>query len=188
MAIIDVLPGISIAVKVSGTPLEEHLDHDENDGDAGGGIGGKDTNTRYIEAITGQIIEIAISAEAGTTCPGDSIMFDICVDGLWVGDPIIDKLSCLYGHTIVSEGRVLSDGVRVNKYRFAALGIADTRSSKEEIQRLEDLGTIHIKASYVKHLGRLDQIRSGEVEINALAEVSEKALKGQTVSHGVAYV
>ena len=144
---------------------------------------------RYIEAVSGQVFEIAITAEQGCSSIGDCLMFEIHEDGSESKDePLVFYQRCKdIAHRRVSRG--IREGVnRVRLFRFAALEIAsDGRMFKGEDLAVKDLGSIviHISQRWAKACLETICRPGASSEDDGLKVVSEKALKGRSVTHSV---
>ena len=177
MAITTGIPTIKVAIHADGAPLQEHEDEDE--------VAANDSEvTRYIEATTGQTFSININVGAGTEFVGDSFAFHVCVDGHMVDNTITRRTGETHtGSQVTSQGRYLAAG-RVQKYRFADLDKSgDKTPTREEIDVFKQLGEIRV---VTHHQIRRDA--GAHVEAappQASSAVSERALKGQTVSHSI---
>lgn len=180
MAITTGIPTIKVAIHADGAPLQEHENDEEvaaNDNEV----------TRYIEATTGQTFSINIDVGAGTEFVGDSFAFHICVDGRMVDSTITRRTGETHtGSQVTSQGRYLAAGT-VQKYRFADLDKSgDKNPTREEMEVFKQLGEIRVVAHH-----QIRRDTGAHVEAapsQASSAVSERALKGQTVSHSVGSV
>ncbi|TKA68034.1 hypothetical protein B0A55_08372 [Friedmanniomyces simplex] len=178
MVAIDLLPGIDISIKVAGQALTEHEDHDEEQPDR--------TATRYIEAVSGQVFEIHITAQKGFRSGGDALSFYIHVDGSKPIDaPLVRNTACIIGtHTHTSQGS-RQNAREVKRYRFATLGTAsEGQTFADDASKLKDLGSIIITVHQMRLTGAT-VAAIGSKDLPTVGVVSEKALKGQALSHSV---
>ncbi|KAK1057011.1 hypothetical protein LTR74_014470 [Friedmanniomyces endolithicus] len=177
MVAIDLLPGIDISITVAGQALIEHQDSDEEEQDR--------TVTRYIEAVSGQVFAVRLTAQKGFKSRGDGLSFYIHVDGTEnVDTAVYRKALCkLSGMAYTSQGR--QEASEVKRYCFATLETtSEGPTSVGDAQRLKDLGTIVVTIRQVRVTGTCaEAIRpKGPFTVGV---VSEKALKGQALSHSV---
>ncbi|KAK0247167.1 hypothetical protein LTS09_017689 [Friedmanniomyces endolithicus] len=177
MVAVDLLPGIDISITVAGQALTEHEDHDEEQQDR--------TAIRYIEAVSGQIFEVRIAAQKGFRSGGDVLSFQVHVDGSKVVDePLLRNSDCISGdHVIASAGSQSSASVR--RYRFAALGIAsEGPKAAHETSQLKNLGSI-VVTIHQMHMTGAGKAKRSSKDLSTHGVVSEKALKGQALSHSI---
>jgi hypothetical protein len=188
MAISDDLPGIKVEVVVGGTAFTEY-DHDDT--------GEVRTVTKYIEATSGRIFVVSIELLPSFKFKADCIAFDIEADGMMMDRPIILKTD--KGRFRVVKGRRMSD-TKVEKFQFSSLHTGErwhsafqdradfapeinSSSTREDASRLKHLGSVVIKCTHKTVL------RPGNAlvldKVHSPGSISEKALKGQAVSHNV---
>lgn len=79
---------------------------------------------------------------------------------------------------------------QVSDYGFIELSnelieaISDNRMLKDEAERMQDLGTIEVEVDLCKVL-RKGRFENDDEQAEDIGVVSEKALKGQAISHSV---
>ncbi|KAK4891814.1 hypothetical protein LTR27_009666 [Elasticomyces elasticus] len=180
MVAVDLLAGLDVCIKVNGQALAEYEDRDEEAEDR--------TIVRYVEAVSGQVFSIQATARAGFRSAGDAVSFRIHVDGSECVDaPMISNdRSRFMTSSAVSTG-LRSGENRVSLYQFAPLQtISEASHAASGPTKAQDIGSIVIRLHLKKVIGtgkRIDDAFSGR----NVGTVSEKLLKGQAVSHSVAY-
>jgi len=113
MAIITQLPGVEVAITVNGTQLQEHRDNEADEEPR--------TVTYYIEAESNQIFAVRIKVPRGYKMKGDSMSFEVCIDGKRRDWPLIEAKTVLWSDKIRTvEGCDLADG-KIAKFRFNGL-------------------------------------------------------------------
>ncbi|CAK4033346.1 Hypothetical predicted protein [Lecanosticta acicola] len=176
MAITSAIPTISVTVNRKDEPLQEHENSQVTTDD--------EKVVRFVEAVTGENFSVHVNVGAGTGFIGDSLAVHVSVDGT----PVDSAVTMLNGEThtgsiITSRGVYLSDG-KVRKYRFAELDIrGEGIPSAEEMQKLKQLGEIRVEVHH--QIRGNSSMHSGVRGAHGVGTVSERALKGQSLSHSV---
>ncbi|KAK5127456.1 hypothetical protein LTR85_006795 [Meristemomyces frigidus] len=182
MAVHDELPGVQITIIADGQPLHEYQDTDIDEDDK--------TVTRYIKADSDQEFKIKVELGKNTVFKGDCLSFQVFVDGTQVDDLLPSKSQALEGGlTQYSEGVDLPNN-QIRKYRFASVETAnDGHKLDYEADRVKDLGEIMVHVHHQRLIGCQAVERTGSYDTSGaqLGFVSEKALKGRTVSHSVEF-
>lgn len=183
MAVLDTVPGVSVTVNVDGEPLQEYPDC-EDDGEP-------EVNTCFVEATTGKEFEVLFRFEKGIEADSSAFEVRIMVDGTETDSTLVDaKRARVHGEHFQSTGRQISR-TELAKYRFAPLEtISDGCQMSDSNEKLDkDLGTIQVKMWHAKNLRLGSEIRvysRGSVE-QTVNRFSETVLKGQALSHRMAY-
>lgn len=113
MAIIDVLPGVEVTIVCDGEPIKEHTDEDLEEEPR--------TVIRYVEAKSDQNFGVSIKVKQGTTFLGETLAFEIKVDGGFIVHPTVSKPNCLRRDYIaIREGQPLPNG-KVRPFQFTSL-------------------------------------------------------------------
>ncbi|SMQ55671.1 unnamed protein product [Zymoseptoria tritici ST99CH_3D7] len=175
MAIIEAFPGISATICVDGKPLKEYID-DAIEDDEGESI-------RYIEAVSGKKFEVFLGVQKGTKITRSMVVCHISIDGNWVAGPVIDgKLFVNADLKRIIEGKEIEDG-KVQNFEFVVLDtVSDGRLLNSEASNMKNLGTIVIEISFEDFKARTS---AKPTTLKGLGFVSEKALKGEAITHGV---
>ncbi|KAK5130485.1 hypothetical protein LTR08_002007 [Meristemomyces frigidus] len=178
MAVTEELPDVDVSVFVDGVALKEYHDTDVEEEAR--------TVTRYIEATSGKSFEVHIKVNKSCKFLGNCIAFGIYVDGEGAVCPLIQKkICCKSGETNVSMGINISP-TQLTRYIFTSLEtVSDDFALKDEAARVKDLGIIRIKATH-NLLGKRVPMSTPKGG-SGVGFVSEKAIKGQTISHGVGF-
>ena len=194
MAILKDLPGVTVTVVSDDAPLKEYEDREIEEEEG--------TVTRYIEAVSGKNFAIKIEVAKGTLFKGNSMAFECWVDGEEVDIPLVSKSR--EDRVRFSEGKMASK-YSVQKYCFSAietgeltghaklahadyLAVSDGHTVTGEAAKVKSLGSIEIRAHHMKKTRMSPTKPSMSVTGSAqpgLGIVSEKALKGQALSHSV---
>ncbi|KAK5697157.1 hypothetical protein LTR97_007292 [Elasticomyces elasticus] len=181
MVALDGLPGVDVSIVAVNQPLTEYEDRDDEDNDS------DRTITRYIEAVTGQIFAVRITVQQGFRSGGDGLAFYIHVDGSKLLDcPLVRNEDCrTSAYTNTSLGcRSASDTVQ--QYRFTILETASDRAvDKSQAEKAKDFGTIVVKVMQVQVSGIVKVPTDLSQNAQRPGVVSEKLVKGQSVSHSV---
>ncbi|KFY21343.1 hypothetical protein V493_07498 [Pseudogymnoascus sp. VKM F-4281 (FW-2241)] len=185
MAISKSLKGVTVSIIINGsTPKEYEAPMDETKHDHP-----NKTVLRYIEAISGTNYSILIEVSPGYKLKS-SLKFVVQIDG-WTlpTSPLFLRTgqNSPWNRRIDGNEHVDKNGRKWNKpFKFSALNIVDVHD-KDRIKR---------DASASKHIGEIRvtvtrrqakaevQYRSWGMDRNANLEIAEKAVKGQTLSHG----
>ncbi|KAK0937568.1 hypothetical protein LTR29_010901 [Friedmanniomyces endolithicus] len=178
MVAVDLLPGIDISITVAGQALLEHEDHDEEQQDR--------TTTRYVEAVSGQIFEVRITAQKGFRSGGDMLSFRIHVDGSKaINIPALRNSACSFNSYVhISQG-CRQNRSEVRRYCFATLETAsDGRTLATESPQLNNLGSIVVTV-HQKYATGVCEPGHGSKKPSTIGIVAEKALKGKALSHSV---
>ncbi|KAF2480192.1 hypothetical protein BDY17DRAFT_33815 [Neohortaea acidophila] len=178
MAISDDIPGVDVAIVVNGKPLQEHKDSIL--------VEEERTVTRYIEAVSGQSFEVRMTTNRQTRFKGDSLAFTIFMDGKEAESALMSKEACRSRRAVrTMKGAEIATGF-VKKFFFSALETAaDGRKFNDEGAKLSDLGQIVIEVSHVNCVGSPSSGDGFDGETQDIGILSEKAIKGQTLSHSV---
>lgn len=177
MAINEALPGVEVDITVDDEPLHEHIE-------AGFKEESK-TVTRYVQAKSDQKFAVRIKLAKGTRMKGHCLVFEIYVDGKLAHDPLVDWYNVRdRSHTRIVRGHYLSPSI-VQPFRFESLEqVSDGKIFQGEVDLAPSLGTIEIVASHRYQFQASDRSNNA---ISGVGIVSEKALKGRALSHGVAF-
>jgi hypothetical protein len=86
MAVIEAVPGLSIAIRVDGVALKEYPNNDQEE------IENTPANKliKYTEVVSDRAFEIAIHAGKDFKVKSPQVAFATFVDGVFVGGPIHD--------------------------------------------------------------------------------------------------
>ena len=113
MAITDVVPGVEVAITVRGNDLKEYRDNELDEEVS--------TTTRYVEAASGQTFEVRLKVKPNFRFLGDTLAFEILVDGNWMETPLIDKQQCGgLGYQRIIRG-VTTSARTLRRFQFATL-------------------------------------------------------------------
>ncbi|KAI5359905.1 hypothetical protein Slin14017_G094660 [Septoria linicola] len=176
MAVNDALPGAEVTIEVNGQALEEltEVDADES----------PKTITRYLCVTSGQLFTIRYSVKKGVKCLGDRLHFQLDMDGVRIPSSSMYSSSIAQkGCVRVMEGLTLS-GNRLQRFRFDAVGQTDEMPAERDTALAKSIGTIRIEV----HHKNVEQVRKyDDAGRTGPGIISEKALKGQALSHGVGF-
>jgi len=195
MAIIDEVPGLEVQIVVNGQPLQEHQDRDAK-------VSAR-TAERYVEAQSNAEYEIHYTFK--DPFPGDRpVSMIVTIDGQDVDEPIIRPFELFdpKGHT--SYGPVSQQAMRwvVQNYSFSEIdfsewstpscnppansfaGEAATETVPEALKKkLQPVGIITCEFYFLNNPRRNPHLHGAQKDIEELPSVSEKAIKGDALSH-----
>ncbi|KAK6396689.1 hypothetical protein LTR65_008587 [Meristemomyces frigidus] len=179
MAVTEELPEVEVAIFVDGVALREYEDTDIEEEDR--------TVTRYVEATSGKSFQIHLKVETSCKFFGDCLAFAIYIDGKKVGSPIVMEKKCEKdAHTRVTKGMQVSAD-RNRSFVFTSLEtVSDGFTLNDEANLVKELGIIRVMANH-EHVNGRSINASKNLDVSAVGFVSEKAIKGQSVSHGVGF-
>ncbi|KAL9095712.1 MAG: hypothetical protein Q9165_002144 [Trypethelium subeluteriae] len=178
MAILASVPGIEVAVTVDGNDVKEYTDPNLDEE--------PNVVTKYIEVSSESEFGLRYLVRRGTHFKKDAMSFNTYVDGQQATGPLISKKK-----TVNEDGGTTRRGGRISdteyqKFKFVALETisAYDDSPAQNCERAKTLGTIEVTVGHVQTCGREEgsSITRQDPEI-----LSEKALKGQSLSHRVSY-
>lgn len=199
MAILPSHPGIKITIVDSReVAFQEYPDADADNSD-------KVVST-YIEATSGT--EFGIRWEITSPWPAHTLLLYPYVDG-----KPVDGTYCLsdnygrqpYVYTSFGARSMVSGERFIQKFAFAALDIGKHTNDENsqllipkddsavtrrlELKDIKGTGEIQVKAHFVKNLVQSASTNSYGIQDSArLGKISEKALKGQSLSHQTVFV
>ena len=193
MAILPSHPGIKISIVDSrGAAFQEFPDTDAENSDK--------VVSSYIEITSG--IEFGIRWEITSPWPAHTLELSFYVDGKSVSGTYClpdDYGRQPYVHTRVGATSTVGDEDFIQKFAFAALDIGkhtndgnlqllipkdDSAVARRlELRDIKYLGQIIVKVHFVKNLQKSTPEDCAMQESGNLGKISEKALKGQALSH-----
>ncbi|TIA62545.1 hypothetical protein D6C77_02681 [Aureobasidium pullulans] len=195
MAILDSLPGVEITVVVDGEDLHEYQDTDMEDEE--------NTVTKYVEAVTDANFAIKIKGSQELQYKGDCLSLDVLVDGLRIQRPLIGREATRNGgYTRLVEGLKVNAGY-MRRLRFNTLETGTwTHTSQqraksnsfilvtehgfglpEDLERVKTMGKIEVRL--VHKIWDKPTERTYKDVANDIGIISEKAIKGQAVTHSL---
>ncbi|KAH7039982.1 uncharacterized protein B0I36DRAFT_357345 [Microdochium trichocladiopsis] len=186
MAVIDRVPGIEVVVKVKGSTAAEHDDPEGNDSY------GPDTVTKYIESVDGAEFSVVteVKAEYDWNQPNHYVSHYVHVDGICMRNTRLSQqdVSLPYEVDGRKERQPGAEDWVLRKFKFAPVTTVDN-SDPLRIDSgrgtTSDLGTIVVKV-YRTIEGELITSHEPEEYKTSSLQISEKLLKGRSVSHGTA--
>ncbi|KFY34975.1 hypothetical protein V494_06310 [Pseudogymnoascus sp. VKM F-4513 (FW-928)] len=185
MAICKDLKGVSVSITINGNKVTEYeapMDETQHHHP-------KKTVLRYIEAISGANYSI-LNEISPSYKMKSSLAFQVQVDG-WTlpADPLFirSKYSGAWIRTIDGKEQVDYKGRRWKKpFKFSSLNIVDAHD-KERIKRdtnvSKNIGEIKVTVLRRQVKEEIQERSTGGYG-NTSLEIAEKAVKGQTLSHG----
>ncbi|KAI4629253.1 uncharacterized protein J4E87_003515 [Alternaria ethzedia] len=173
MAVLPFLPGLAVEIIVNDAPLPEY--NDDSDTPAS-----PTTITRYVEATSGANFAIKVSVTKGYPFPKGDMEAKISLDGRAVVGKLICEAWFFEERLFEGLNSQIGEHSKIQKFCFAELEIVEGSASLPD---LTSLGTITVGLTYIKNLGQVSPTHIVE-SISASKQVSEKALKGRTFTHG----
>ncbi|KAF1991051.1 hypothetical protein K402DRAFT_346946 [Aulographum hederae CBS 113979] len=184
MAICAGVPGISVEILVDGRPLQEYEDPDGQNNNAR-------VVNRYVEATSGA--KFAEKHTVGRNFPyiHNSLSFENYVDGEHVDGEVLLKDTLRSGSTgtITGKRRQGPHGWTQKDFIFSKLTTDDSdvyglkKNIKEKIARI---GTITVEVFRVDVVN-IHRKGTEDKSLLEVGTVSEKALKGNPISHSVGF-
>ncbi|KAH6875348.1 hypothetical protein BKA58DRAFT_119500 [Alternaria rosae] len=183
MAITKRLPALKVEVFVTGVPLEEHVDDDDQ--------GGQHEVTKYIEASCGDNFEVKYCFSPGFSIR-HAMLVELCLDGEYADSAVFNP-----GNSIRWNNMYYFKGLRefekgeyfLRKFCFSQLEIddGDPRAFEDSLKKkLHKVGVISVRFYWVTATAAstpADTVQNKE----SLSVVPEKALKGSALSHQATY-
>ncbi|KAE9368744.1 hypothetical protein N431DRAFT_494139 [Stipitochalara longipes BDJ] len=196
MAVLEGLEGIEVTVCVDNQALREYDDDEvEKQSGAIGEYQASKTVSKYIEAVTGKefTISLAVRAPYKMDCP--TLVFQINLDGSKVARPMLRKSQYQYrlGWERVTSGvKHQLDGASkrcsIRHFRFAEIQTTEDQaklhSVKADAERISAVGGISVSVFRKSESVKSQAVVNHCLKSNPDAAVHEKALKGQSTSHG----
>lgn len=198
MAIIEVLPGVEITITAGGAALKEYLDQDTTDNSK--------TITRYVEAETDQNFSVSIKVNPETRFKAGLLCFEVFIDGNAISSSLVRKKWCKSTAYNLKIDGVPLPRRKVRNFHFADLKtgesylcpplhwrltdvVEDGPTPKKRTSKMKELGSIKITAQYMQSKGRAKGGKSdrSNKELESIGQVSEREIKGQTISHTTGY-
>ncbi|THZ08482.1 hypothetical protein D6C93_00503 [Aureobasidium pullulans] len=179
MAILDSLPGVGITVVVDGEDLHEYQDTDMEDEE--------NTVTKYVEAVTDANFTIKIKGSQELEYKGDCLSLDVLVDGLRIQRPLIGREATRNGgYTRLVEGLKVNAGY-MRRLRFNTLETVTEHGFglPEDLERVKTMGKIEVRL--VHKIWDKPTERTYKDVANDIGIISEKAIKGQAMTHSLGY-
>jgi len=197
MAINDAVQGLEITITHDGEALIEYEDDTVMPEDR--------TTMRFIESKSDQAFAVKLKLEQGTQFRGDSLACEIKIDGTLVISPLLAKKDCRHrAYVDVRKGCPARDGM-TRKFEFSSVetgtfrGIrsrssltstaaSDGRAFAGEVDEVKALGSIVVEVEEVNLGHRVRACNYDHISSITNEVLSEKALKGSAVSHGMVWV
>ncbi|KAF2833541.1 hypothetical protein CC86DRAFT_415385 [Ophiobolus disseminans] len=179
MAVIDGIPGLEVRIVTNERPLFEHEDRDTQ-------VSPK-TVERYIEAQSNAEYEIHYSFKK--PFPGNRpVSMIVTIDGKDVDEPMIRPFELFDPKGHVSYGPISQQAVGwvVQNYYFSKINIreAAVEAIPEELKKkLQPVGIITCEFYFLNNPRRNTHLHGAQKDIEELHSVSEKAIKGDALSH-----
>ncbi|KAK4984033.1 hypothetical protein LTR66_008626 [Elasticomyces elasticus] len=178
MAILANLPGVEVAITVNGKRVKEYLAIDMQDGPR--------TATRYIEASSNQKFAVKCRVLGGFEYKGDCMSFETLVDGVSASCSIISMRNTEAGAATLTEKGVC-EGNKLRRFKFSAIETVDPDGLPHDVDvaSVKSFGTIRVVVCHEKEVPHSGHQFDMEVKLPEMGMLSEKALKGQALSHSV---
>ncbi|CAJ2505901.1 Uu.00g000310.m01.CDS01 [Anthostomella pinea] len=190
MAILEDVPGVEVTVQINGQNVTEYPPNQEEleamaDAD-------RPTACSYIECHddTEFAIRIAASSDYNWGFRDHRLRLNTYIDGKYVHGKLFRQHSSQRSAAV--KGRELycqrSKQWLLHKFEFSAVSTVDDSSKervKDDMKIAKHLGVIEVEVSRVIHLGRRARGSQHSFTRKDKIEVTEKALKGKAISHGM---
>ncbi|KAG9517387.1 hypothetical protein KCV07_g6167, partial [Aureobasidium melanogenum] len=176
MAVLDGLPGIEVTVVVDGKDLHEYQDAGMEDDE--------DTVTKYIEAVDNANFAIKIKVTKDAEFKGNRLSFKVLVDGSLISRPLVGPLRRRTPTGVRMVNGIQVGDRHIRKLKFDALESVTEHGLglPEDLQRVKNLGKIEVQVTHKNTIRRTSKTY-GKPGDNSDGFISEKAVKGQAVTH-----
>ncbi|KAF4541096.1 uncharacterized protein LTHEOB_8898 [Lasiodiplodia theobromae] len=181
MAIIPSIPGVQAHVKVNGKQVKEYADSSECHED--------DSMVRYIEAVSGARFTIHCKVWHPYDLQGQDIRARVWVDGKRIKGCVIthDEHEERQGEMNVKGVKSFKDGKgTIAPMAFSELDIDENHKdipSRKLHEKVTSVGTIRIEIE--RGQAKVKARRDRTTTMDEIGKISEKALKGKSLSHQV---
>ncbi|KAL1302742.1 hypothetical protein AAFC00_003094 [Neodothiora populina] len=188
MAIIPGVPGLEVSIVVDGKPLHEYVDEYEEEEEHVGDITKK--VTRYVECQSGKAFGVQVKFRPGfkSVAEREVATAAVSIDGLPIDHLHYDRRfrnrrKDIFNHIFYGPAHIESGQGRYKPMLFTDLGLDGENMQVERALPIKHLGTISVKIQRGMKVAR----NANTLERSGLhrPSVSEKALKGSSVSHYV---
>ena len=202
-----ILKEIEVVIRVNGQELKEYDDEDASNDD-------ESSVSKYVEATSGAEFQVVTSAPISYQFSSDALAIKIYLDGVYVENGLVLKEHvrglCAWQWQRTFHGAKSFDGnrwelkpfkfveikagmpCRAFKLRWLTLPVENDSQRADNTSRsshVKDLGTINVELHRRVVLGQsAPRIRKNDKDIGSASVLTEKELKGKSVTHGVAYV
>ncbi|KAK0514523.1 hypothetical protein JMJ35_003140 [Cladonia borealis] len=184
-----ILKEIEVVIRVNGQELKEYDDEDaSNDNES--------SVSKYVEATSGAQFQIATTAPRSYQFSSDALLMKIYVDGVYVEGSLLRKKDAGWtrGWDQYHDGPRRFDGDRweVKPFKFMEIKAVEnelqTPDDTSKYSHIKDLGTINIEFCRRMVLGKgAPRIWKYDKDIGGASALTEKQLKGKSLTHGVAF-
>ncbi|KAG9857874.1 hypothetical protein KCU98_g705, partial [Aureobasidium melanogenum] len=175
MAILENYDGVQATIVVDGKDLPEYQEPDTKDE--------THTVTRYVEAIDDANFSIKILIAPGTEFRASCLGVQSLVDGKWVGTQAVRSGDVREEPYIMDHRGITLENGNIRLLRFNRVNhiTADDSSQAEDLERNEHVGKIEVEIFDLDLTERRSHLHQKPSDNHN--SVSEKAVKGQAVSH-----
>ncbi|KAI5359904.1 hypothetical protein Slin14017_G094650 [Septoria linicola] len=169
---------LQVTVEVDGKPLKEYEDRGRTDGAA--------SIVPYIEAETNKTFSIKATIPKGFSMAGEGLHLRCVIDGEVLASSMMEWADCRkWDDHRVFRG-CQTEQAQLRMFKFAGIDtICDVRQTEEEVRLVERLGTIRLVVCCIKDIKLSARSSSSRVGPKDIGAISEKALKGEALSHSV---
>ncbi|PMD38441.1 hypothetical protein L207DRAFT_599223 [Hyaloscypha variabilis F] len=195
MAVLKGLEGIEVTVRVDNSALHEYNDDEvSNELVPIGEYQASKTVSKYIEAFTGKEFTIVMTVRALYQMDCPTLSFRVMVDGNHASNPLLRKSNYrgnnwekkVAGIRHQLEGP--SKRCSIKKFLFAEIQTTEDQaklcSIKDDAKRIGEVGEISVRVFRKSESITSQKIFNCSLNSSPGGAVHEKALKGQSKSHG----
>ncbi|GAB7364864.1 hypothetical protein MBLNU230_g5656t1 [Neophaeotheca triangularis] len=178
MAVTDALPGVEVTVEVDGQPLKEFTDQELEEEPR--------TITRYVEAVSGKRFILKVEVNKHAKFHGNNYRVSVEVDGHSAQQRLINKPKKSGTPIMASIEGFLVSGTEVKEFMFSGLDLAcDGKVLNKEAEVVKKLGVIGVAIEH-RNITGISKFKN-KTTPDPVGVLSEKALKGEAISHTVEY-
>lgn len=112
MSVIDALTGVEVSITTNDIALKEYKDDELDD---------PGTKTVYIESASNQEFAVRLTVKKGTVCQGNSLAFQVSMDGILVKTPIALRGDFLHVDYVIRLQAFENAGKDLIPFRFSEI-------------------------------------------------------------------
>ncbi|RDL33263.1 uncharacterized protein BP5553_08702 [Venustampulla echinocandica] len=191
MAILEGAPGIRVTIVSQGKALKEYEDDDgfrrgEYD------VPVERISTTYIECVSDEEfrIELEITPDYNPAGKHTHLSFSAYVDGMSVARWPTPKAPGVKYYIDAALTRLNKREISCRTLKFSQIRKVDDADStrvKSDAKLAANLGEIIVYVHHATEKNSRDKESGGPGEFQAVDEISEKALKGKSISHSISF-
>ncbi|PBP20774.1 hypothetical protein BUE80_DR008128 [Diplocarpon rosae] len=198
MAILNAVPGLRVTIQSCNEDLQEYEDDGEWSQRRFAHISEGKRSQKFVESRTDAEFRIKLTLKHPFKMNSQSLAFKVSVDGHGIAqatctDSWFTRSSGYYMELITAKlDRISPTQLSSRALKFSSIKKVDDPDSarvKKDVKALAEIGQIVVSVFRAEHRDVYlpPLVNYSSAHHRPPAEVAEKALKGQAISHGVAY-